>query len=249
MKNNSETKNHGTTFLKHTWLAMIFQEQKVKMSKAALRRQKIKEETEMLNAKRKIVSDAEAIDDLLSDLPMFKKFDKNGLKCTVESYKECPADLKDWAFELTARHMKKYYDETWGWSDKNKRTELFEEHTRYLIAINEQNEPIGFIMFRFEFELKDTTCYVYELQIEDKYHRKGLGRFLMQAVELIALKRKMESIMLTVFLDNIVSHQFFMKMNYVLHPTSPMIVDPESVAENKYEVLTKSLVKKTPAPK
>ncbi|OHS94464.1 N-alpha-acetyltransferase 40 [Tritrichomonas foetus] len=213
-------------------------------SKAALRRQKIKEETEMLNAKRKLIADAEAIEDLLADIPMFKKFDRNGLKATVTSYNGCPEDLQDWAFELTARHMKQYYENSWGWSDKNKRTELFEEHSRYLIATNEENQPIGFIHIRFELELKDTTCYVYELQVEDKYQRKGLGRFLMQAAEFIALKRKMESVMLTVFIDNAASRAFYKGMNYHLHPSTPFLADPEAATEYNYEILTKSLVKK-----
>ncbi|KAK8896329.1 N-alpha-acetyltransferase 40 [Tritrichomonas musculus] len=216
------------------------------MTKAQLRKQKIKEETEMYNAKKKLISDAEAIEDLLADIPMFKNFEKNGLKCTVKSYNSCPEEFKEWVYELTARHMQQYYENSWGWSEKNKKSELFEEHTRYLIATQvETNRPIGFIHIRFEMEYKETTCYVYELQIEDEFQRRGLGRFLMQAAEFIALKRKMESVMLTVFVDNVGSRAFYKKMNYKLHPSTPVIADRENSAEYSHEILFKPLVKKT----
>lgn len=216
------------------------------MSKAQLRKQKIKEETELLNSKKKLISDAEAIEDLLADIPMFKNFDKNGLKCTVTAYNSCPEELKDWVYEITARHMQKYYENSWGWSDKNKKIELFEEHSRYLIAKQvDTNRPIGFIHIRFEMEYKETTCYVYEIQIEDEFQRHGLGRFLLQAAEFIALKRKMESVMLTVFVDNTASRAFVKKMNYQLHPSTPVLADRENSPEYSHEVLFKPLVKKT----
>ncbi|KAH0791146.1 N-alpha-acetyltransferase 40 [Histomonas meleagridis] len=212
------------------------------MSKAKLRRQKIKEETEMLNNKRQLIREAEACEDLLADIPMFKNFNKNGLKCTVKSYIACPDEYKDWVFNLTSRHMKTYYENTWGWSDKNKRTELFEESSRYLIAIDDQERPIGFIHIRFEFELKETTLYVYELQIEDEFQRKGLGLFLMQAAEFIALKKKMESVMLTVFKENTGARAFYRKLHYKLHPSSPEISYPEDPVHD-HEILFKPLVK------
>lgn len=212
-------------------------------SKAKLRRQKIQEETAMLNAKRKLINEAEACEDLLSDIPMFKTFNKNGLKCTVKSYLECPEELKDWVFDLTTKHMKHFYEHTWGWSDKNKRTELFEDHSRYLIAKDESDKPIGFIHIRFEFELKETTLYVYELQIEDEYQRKGLGLFFMQAAEFIALKKKMESVMLTVFKENLPARAFYQKLHYKLHFSSPELSDPESAHEYDHEILYKPLIK------
>lgn len=218
------------------------------MNKAQIRKQKRKEETELLNSKRKLIADAEAMDDLLVDIPIFKKFDRNGISATVASYNECPEEYKEWVFELTTRHMKPFYEASWGWSDNNKRTELFEEHSRYLIALqNETNRPIGFIHIRFEMQGKETTCYVYELHIEDEFQRHGLGRFLMQAAEFVALKRKMESVMLTVFVDNVASRQFYKKMNYQLHPSTPILADRENSAEYSDEILFKPLVKKAPA--
>jgi GNAT superfamily N-acetyltransferase len=170
-------------------------------SRARAWREKLKEETARLNAKRQLISDAEAIPDLLADLPMFRQFNRNGLTCSVSCHLTCPEEYRDWVFAVTARHMQSYYETSWGWSEKNKRQELFEEHSQYLIAIAD-GPPIGFIHIRFEFESQSVLLYVYELQIEDDFQRKGLGRFLMQAAELIALKRKMERVLLTVFKAN-----------------------------------------------
>lgn len=212
---------------------------------------KIKEETELYNSKKRIISEAESIEDLLADIPIFKNFEKNGLKCEIRSYNECPQEYQEWVFNITSRHMKQYYDNSWGWSDKKqkkKKKELFEEHSRYLIATKiDDNEltPIGFIHIRFEIESRETTCYVYELHVEDQFQRKGLGRFLMQAAEFIALERKMESIMLTVFVENVVSRKFYNSMNYKLHPSTPVIADRENSPDYQYEVLFKPLVKKT----
>jgi ribosomal protein S18 acetylase RimI-like enzyme len=212
-------------------------------SRAKARKEKLKEETTLLNAKRQLISEAEAIPDLLSDHPMFRQFNRNGLSCTVTFYTSCPLEYQDWIFAITARNMKEYYDTAWGWSDKNKRQELFEEHSRYLIATVD-NAPIGFIHIRFEMERLTVLLYVYELQIETEYQRKGLGRFLMQAAEFIALKRKMEAVMLTVFKANTAARQFYEKMKYQTHSTSPDR-DPEDALEACYEILYKPLIKKS----
>ena len=209
------------------------------MSKGRERRERLRAETERLNAVRKLITDAQEMTDLLAEIPMFKKFDRNGLKCNVTAYTSCPEELRDWVFELTARHMREFYEKTWGWSDKNKRRELFEPEARYLIATLEDGKNIGFIHIRFELDQGAPILYVYELQVEDEYQRKGLGRFLMQAAEFIALKRKMEAVLLTVFKENIGSRQFYYNMKYQPHSTSPDPNDPEE----DHEILFKPLVK------
>jgi GNAT superfamily N-acetyltransferase len=213
-------------------------------SRARARREKLKEETARVNGKLQLIADAEAIPDLLTEIPMFRQFNRNGLSCTITFHTSCPAEYRDWVFEITERNMKGYYEGSWGWSDKNKRRELFEEHSRYLIACIE-NRPIGFVHIRFEMEHSAVILYVYELQIEDEFQKKGLGRFLMQAAEFIALKRKMEGVLLTVFKANVGARQFYHKMKYQIHSTSPTIADADDKVESTYEILFKPLVKKT----
>jgi ribosomal protein S18 acetylase RimI-like enzyme len=214
------------------------------MSSGKAQKAKIKEATALLNAKRQLIASAEAEPDLLVDIPMFRLFNRNGLSCTVSYFTTCPLEYREWIFEITARHMKTYYDGSWGWSDKNKRQELFEEHSRYLIALADA-APVGFVHIRFEMETSTAVLYVYELQIEDAYQGKGLGRFLMQAAEFIALKRKMEAVMLTVFKENAGAGQFYSKLRYQRHDSSPDTEDPVEALETTYSILFKPLVKKS----
>ena len=47
---------------------------------------------------------------------------------------------------------------------------------------------VGFVQYRFTIEEDLPVLYVYELQLEPHLQGKGLGRFLMQLIELIACK-------------------------------------------------------------
>ncbi|KAH0794285.1 N-alpha-acetyltransferase 40 [Histomonas meleagridis] len=137
--------------------------------------------------------------------------------------------------------MKDMYEKTWGWNEKKKKLELFSPLSRYLIAITPE-KPIGFAHIRFEYEHNLVRIYIMEFQIEKEYQGKGLGRFLLQAIEFIGLKRGMEIIMLTVFRINTGALAFYHKMHYFPHELSPSVADPTGAYE--YEVLCKSLVKK-----
>lgn len=212
------------------------------MSKGKERRDRIKAETEALNARRQLINDADSMADLLADIPMFKRFSKNDLTCEIQSYNTFTPEQKDWIFGLTSRQMRPFYEKTWGWSDKNKRQELFGEKARYLIATCD-GRPIAFVNFQFDVVTGSPLVYVYELHVEDEYQRKGLGKFLTQAVEFIALKRKMEAVMATIFLESVPSTGLFTNLKYRIHPSSPEISDPESGPDYQYQVLFKPLVK------
>lgn len=49
----------------------------------------------------------------------------------------------------------------------------------------------------------------YELQLEESARGKGLGRFMMQALESMASKHKMQKVVLTVLKNNLPALQFF----------------------------------------
>lgn len=46
---------------------------------------------------------------------------------------------------------------------------------------------LGFAHFRYDMDFDDEVLYVYEIQLEEEFQRKGLGRFMMQV--LIGLKK------------------------------------------------------------
>ena len=217
-----------------------------KLTKAQLKKLKIQQETEAINAKRRKCAEAEEADDLLDNLPMFKNYNKNGLNVSIQFFKHAPVEYRSWIFDLTKECMFDYYDKTNGWDDKIKNTELFEDRSRYLIAFDkdDNNKPIAFTHFRFEYDTNEYILYLYELHVEEKYRNKGLGKFITQACEFIALKRGVELIMLTLFKANVGSMNFFNKLNYKPHPTSPEMIDPEEGLDCFYAVVWKPLVKK-----
>ncbi|KAK1154966.1 hypothetical protein AOXY_G28011 [Acipenser oxyrinchus oxyrinchus] len=49
----------------------------------------------------------------------------------------------------------------------------------------------------------------YEVQLESRVRRKGLGKFLIQILQLIANSTQMKKVMLTVFKHNHGAYQFF----------------------------------------
>lgn len=214
-------------------------------TKAQLKKEKKKQETEEINRKIQKCKEANENPDNLSDIPSHQHFNKNDIKATLKYFIGCPEEYKEWVFDLTKRNMKEMYEQTWGWNESKKKHELYDDAARYLILVSDDdNKPIGFVNLRFEYENSVLREYIFEFQVEQEYQKKGIGRFLMQASELIALKRGLECVMLTVFRINEGALAFYRKMNYGPHPVSPSIADPGHPTDYDYEVYYKSLVKK-----
>ena len=61
------------------------------------------------------------------------------------------------------------------------REEMLEDAAWYLMATDsETGEKLAFAHFRFDMDYDDEVLYVYEIQMEEKARRKGLGKFMMQ---------------------------------------------------------------------
>lgn len=77
----------------------------------------------------------------------------------------------------------------------------------------------------------------YEMQVDKEYQRKGIGRFIMNALEKMARHYQMEKLILTVLTNNENSHTFFKGLGFSLDDTSP------DAAENTgYQILSKLLL-------
>lgn len=75
------------------------------------------------------------------------------------------------------------------------------------------------------------------MQIEKSQQRKGLGKFMMNALEECAKLWEMEKIVLTVLKNNPDGRSFFDSIGFTLDDSSP------GSYENKdYEILSKSLI-------
>lgn len=197
-----------------------------------------KEEQKLLSAARASVAAANALPDPLEPFPVFRRYAKNGIECNL--YVKKVSDIEDrvveWAFQLTKRNMQtKYENSQWGWCDNKKREELTDDASWYLIAESTDGTLIGFSHFRFDIDENMEVLYVYELQLEFTVLRRGLGKFMMQILELIAWKNNMRKVILTVLKNNSFS-TFFKAINYQLDESSP--IDDEDEVYT-YQILSK----------
>uniref|UniRef100_A0A674H1J6 N-alpha-acetyltransferase 40 n=1 Tax=Taeniopygia guttata TaxID=59729 RepID=A0A674H1J6_TAEGU len=125
----------------------------------------------------------------------------------------------DWAFELTKANMQTLYEQSeWGWKEREKREELRDERAWYLLAREPGHGPVAFSHFRFDVECGDEVLYCYEVQLESRVRRRGLGKFLLQILQLVANSTQMKKVMLTVFKHNHGALQFFRE---ALHDRAP----------------------------
>jgi len=193
-----------------------------------------------MDARVAIVKTANLQDDPLDSLPSFKKFSKNGLDLTLSTKRvsDLNHDGKEFIIDLLAKNMKKLYEDSeWGWNDKNKREEMLDEKAWYLLAETSDGTIAGYSHFRYDMDFDDEVVYVYEIQIDSTYQRKGLGRFMMQVLEMLAFKADMRKIMLTVFKHNPEAENFFKKtMKYEIDETCPI---DDVVEQYDYEILSK----------
>ena len=241
---------------KNQWKSLKFKTQKKKKtmptktkksgkSKKEERKAQILEKLRDKKARTELVKKANEVDNVLATLKPFCKYEKNGVSVDLKFLKQSQLteELSEWAFALLKENMQKIYEEGgWGWKDSKKRKELFDEEARFLIAFDDKAKPIGFSHFRFMEEDETIVLYIYELQIESEFRSKGLGQHMTRTLELVALRQKMEWVMLTVFKENKSSMHFFMdKMKYTIDETSPSQNIFESAT---YEILSKSLVRK-----
>uniref|UniRef100_A0A8C6WBY6 N-alpha-acetyltransferase 40 n=1 Tax=Nannospalax galili TaxID=1026970 RepID=A0A8C6WBY6_NANGA len=129
----------------------------------------------------------------------------------------------DWAFDLTKTNMQTMYEQSeWGWKDREKREEMMDDRAWYLIAWEDSSIPVAFSHFRFDVECGDEVLYCYEVQLENKVRRKGLGKFLIQILQLMANSTQMKKVMLTVFKHNHGAYQFFREaLQFEIDDSSP----------------------------
>uniref|UniRef100_H2YUK3 N-alpha-acetyltransferase 40 n=1 Tax=Ciona savignyi TaxID=51511 RepID=H2YUK3_CIOSA len=181
------------------------------------------EENKKLDEHWKLVEAANNVTDPLAPLVSFQNFNKNGLSVALSCVKaQClDAETLKWAFDLTKANMEELYSSSWGWNDKEKLKELSDDRMWFLLATN-QSKPVAFCSFRFDLDFGEPVVYCYEIQLEKEMQRKGLGRFIMQILQLLAVKNNMNKVVSTVLRCNESSKNFFMeKLKYEVDASSP----------------------------
>ena len=185
-------------------------------SKAAEKKRERLEMEKKMNVRVALVKAANRVDDPLQGLPSFKKYEKGDIQVELSAERviDLDKDTKTWLMELITKNMKELYEQSeWGWKESTKRDEMMDDRAWYLIARSTEPHDAGklvaFAHYRFDMDYDDEVLYVYEIQLEDCVRRKGLGKFMMQVLELMAFKADMRKIMLTCFKHNPAAKKFF----------------------------------------
>ncbi|XP_041354621.1 N-alpha-acetyltransferase 40-like [Gigantopelta aegis] len=195
-----------------------------KSAKGKEKKLKRKEETAKMKLSLVKVDNCNKMEDPLAPFVVFKKFDRNGLVAKIECKRVGDLDKQtiDWAFELTKTNMKDLYAQSeWGWKDREKKDEMIEHKAWYLVARDNDDKPIAFVHFRFDMEFDEEVLYLYEIQLVPEIRKKGLGKFLVLTLELMANKYDMRKVMLTSFKHNKEGFDFFKALKYDVDEISP----------------------------
>ncbi|XP_020107256.1 N-alpha-acetyltransferase 40 isoform X2 [Ananas comosus] len=218
---------------------------------------------EVLEKKKAIddtIKKAAAVKDHLASFPPFCQYNRNGLSVYLESGSgdQLSSLIKKYIQNLLKANMEGMYGSEWPMEEKVKRREMIAPEARYIFVREFPNSTpdekslkadekaggdrlAGFVHYRFIVEEDVPVVYVYELQLESCAQGKGLGKFLMQLIELIARKNQVGAVMLTVQKTNVAAMNFYMnKLRYVVSSISPSRVDPLIGAEKSYEILCKA---------
>ncbi|XP_010271137.1 PREDICTED: N-alpha-acetyltransferase 40 [Nelumbo nucifera] len=227
---------------------------------------KRKEILEKKKAIDEIIKAASNEKDHLTSFPPFRHYDRNGLSVYMESGsgEHLSSSMKRYIQNLLKVNMEGPYGPEWPTEEKVKRREMVAPEARYIFvreaptaSINENStkesnmacihltgdgDPlVGFVHYRFIVEEDVPLVYVYELQLEARVQGRGLGKFLMQLIELIARKNHMGAVMLTVQKTNVSAMNFYTnKLRYTISSISPSRVDPLIGLEKSYEILCKA---------
>ncbi|XP_049778792.1 N-alpha-acetyltransferase 40-like [Schistocerca cancellata] len=210
-----------------------------KTSKGKEKRLQQREEALQIAAAKAVVDKANAQEDPLAPFPAFRNFSKNGVEATLSCVKSenIDNDTWNWIFNLLECNMKPLYNScSWGWNEKVKKEELTDERALYLVARDKEGKALAFSHFRFDLDYGVEVLYCYELQLEAAVRRKGLGKFMMQVLELMGFSAKMKKVVLTVLKHNPDAMNFFTALRYSLDETSP---EDNFYEEFPYVILSK----------
>nr|XP_016440642.1 PREDICTED: N-alpha-acetyltransferase 40-like isoform X1 [Nicotiana tabacum] len=221
---------------------------------------------EILEKKRKVQEITKAAvskKDPLSSFPSFHHYNTKDLSVYLDSGRgdNLSSSVKQYIQNLLKVNMEPAYGTEWPEEEKVKRRQMVSSEARYIFVYETVNADanimfklskkgrsnadgtddkghlVAFVHYRFTIEEEIPVLYVYELQLEHRVQGKGLGKFLMLLIELIAQKSKMSAVVLTVQKANMTAMNFYRnKLRYLISIMSPSQMGLQS----NYEILCKS---------
>uniref|UniRef100_A0A1Q3EX77 N-alpha-acetyltransferase 40 n=1 Tax=Culex tarsalis TaxID=7177 RepID=A0A1Q3EX77_CULTA len=192
-------------------------------------------------AQQKAIENANRQTAPMTPFPEFLKYGENG--CSLELYCRRKADMDSkvlkWAFKLAERNVGPQYKAcSLGWQPKVKQSDLNKNWARYLVALDRATKkPAAYTMFRFDLDYGRSVVYCYEMQVEAEFQRKGLGGFMMKALEKMAQHYGLERVVLTVLKNNEDGMKFYRRLGYEIDENSPDKADNEA-----YEIMSKLML-------
>lgn len=204
----------------------------------------------------KAVRAAAAKPDPIAEFPSFLIYNRNGLKLNLEagSGAALSATTKESMHKLLMMNMEVLFGpHEWPAEENMKRWEMVSPEARFIFvrkstptieagSSDEGHPMVGFVHFRFGLEHEVPVLYIYETQLEKTVQGKGLGKFLMQLLELVARKNNMKAVLLAVHKRNTRALTFYNeRLGYKLAIRSASSQQStQTVTEMKYEILCKT---------
>lgn len=151
-----------------------------------------------------------------------------------------PSAPVDNLLDLFERNMGDLYRKSsWGLDLTQKAADLTHRRARHLVVYDEEDQLVAYCHYQFDYDDDENpervVFYVYEVQIEEKYQRMGLGTKLMSCMEYLARSADLESILLTVFFENTSALSFYKKLGFEVDASSPSMYNERA----DYEILVK----------
>ena len=128
--------------------------------------------------------------------------------------------------DILRDNMRTMYEENgWGWKEVEKRKEVFDKRSRFILLQDSKQEVVAYVIFRFEWDDEDEpeypVLYCYELQVSQATQKSGAGKVLMQMLMQVAKHYGMRKTSLTVFKNNTAAMGFYKKIGFIVDSNSP----------------------------
>lgn len=95
-------------------------------------------------------------------------------------------------------------------------------------GIYDGDEPVGFLMYAFNFEHQREQAYVQRLMVDEKFQGKGYGKFAMQkALEIFRADERIKNVAISYEPDNDAARKLYASLGFV---ETGEIVEDEVVA-------------------
>lgn len=121
------------------------------------------EDTLSAAAKHKLIEQASRAKNPLDTLP-YDSYKSNTSEDEFKLYCRAKGDMDaktlKWTFKLAEQNVGPFYKELkMGWKPKIKQAELNKNWARFLVAQNQQKQPVAYTMFRFDMDDGDAVLY------------------------------------------------------------------------------------------